>query len=98
MRPRLPEGAELDQRFRIKGRAWAPASLNVLLTGAAPAQSAVEREVAGFLGRCDGTSTLRELADELAANANVTVEDARAQCCRIVRTLASRRILQLARD
>ena len=58
MCPRLPEGAELDQRFRMQGGAWAPASLHILLTGAAPAQSAVEREVAGFLGRCNGTSTL----------------------------------------
>jgi hypothetical protein len=97
MRPRLPDGAELDQRFRIKGGAWAPASLHIVLTGAAPAHSAVEREVAGFLGRCDGASTLRDLADELAANARIQVEDARAECCRVVRTLASRRILQLAR-
>jgi hypothetical protein len=54
--------------------------------------------VAGFLGRCNGTSTLRELADGLAATAHVSVDDARAQCCKIVRTLASRRILQLSRD
>jgi methylase of polypeptide subunit release factors len=98
MRPRLPEGAELDQRFRMQGGAWAPLSLHILLTGAAPAQSAVEREVAGFLGRCDGARTLRELAEELAANAHVRVEDACAQCCKIVRTLASRRILQLTRE
>ena len=98
MRPRLPEGAELDQRFRMQGGAWAPASLHILLTGAAPAHSAVERDVAGFLGRCNGTSTLRELADGLAATAHVSVENARAQCCKIVRTLASRRILQLSRE
>jgi hypothetical protein len=70
----------------------------VVLTGAAPAHSAVEREVAGFLGRCNGARTLQNLADALAVEAHVPVDDARRQCCSIVRTLASRRILQLTRE
>ncbi len=97
IRPRLPADAELDQRFRIEGGKWAPASLHVRLNGPAPAFSALEREVAGFIGRCDGTRTLQELADELAAVVHVSVEAARTQCCNVVRTLASRRILHLAR-
>ena len=97
MRPKLAAGAELDQRFRNEGGKWVPQSLHVMLTGAAPAHSAVEREVAGFIGRCDGTRTLGELAGELAAVVHVSPEAAQTQCCNVVRTLASRRILQLSR-
>lgn len=98
MRPELPDGAELDSRFRIADGKWVPKSLHVVVNGAAPAHSAVEREVAGFLGRCNGTRTLAELAEELAAVAKVAPESARAQCCNVARTLASRRILWLSRD
>jgi len=72
--------------------------MHIRLTGAAPADSAVEREVAGFLARCDGNRTLLELAGELAAKVNVPPEQVREQCCNVVRTLASRRILHLARE
>lgn len=96
MYPRLPEDARLDHSYRISGGKWVAESLNIRLSGAAPAHSAVQQEVAGFLSRCDGSRTLGELADELASKVRVNVEDARAQCCNVVRTLADRRILHLS--
>ena len=98
MRVRLPEDAQLEQAYRPAGGKWSATTMQIRLTGAAPAQSAVEREVAGFLARCDGSRPLMELADELGAKVPVPIERVREQVCTVVRTLASRRILHLARD
>jgi len=97
MKPRLPADAQLDQSFRIAEGKWTPASLRVRLAGAAPAHSAVEREVAGFLARCDGRIPLRDLAGELSAQVKVDREIVEKQCCAVIRTLASRRIIHLSR-
>ncbi len=97
LKPRLPADAQLDQSFRLAERKWAPGSLHIRLTGAAPTHSAVEREVAGFLARCDGTIPLRELAGELSAQVKVDREVVQKQCCAVIRTLASRRIVHLSR-
>jgi hypothetical protein len=97
LKPRLPADAQLDQSFRLAAGKWAPGSLHIRLTGAAPTHSAVEREVAGFLARCDGEIPLRELAGELAAQVKVDREVVQKQCCAVIRTLASRRIVHLAR-
>lgn len=95
MKPRLPMDVQLDQSYRAADGKWAPASLRIRLTGAAPAHSAVEREVAGFLARCDGTISLRNLGLELSAQVKVDPDTVLMQCCAVIRTLASRRIIQL---
>ena len=97
MKPRLAGDAQLDQTFRVVDGRWAPGSLRIQLTGAAPAQSAVERDVAGFLARCNGAVTLGELALDLSTNIKVAPQAVREQCCSIIRILASRRIVHLAR-
>ncbi|HXB72179.1 MAG TPA: methyltransferase [Candidatus Acidoferrales bacterium] len=97
MKPRLPADAQLDQSFRLAGGKWAPGPFRIRLAGAAPAQSAVEREVARFLARCDGTLRLRELALDLSAQVKVDPETVRRQCCTVIRTLAARRIVHLSR-
>lgn len=97
MRPRLAPDARLDQSYRAEGRKWVPVSLSVHLTGPAPASSPVEKEVAGFLGRCDGLRDLNELSGELARVVNADPAEVRRQCCAVVRTLTKRRILHLSR-
>lgn len=97
MKPRLSPHAQLEQKSRASGGVWTPTSLVLRLTGGVPASQAVEREVANFLGRCDGTQTLEELARQLSTQASATPEQVRQQCCAVVRQLAQQRFLQLAR-
>lgn len=98
VKPLLPATAQLDQTYRNSGGRWASTSLNIRLTGTAPADSKVEPEVAAFLARCDGKRTIQELADELSEKIKVPQEAARKQCCAVVRKLAMRRILQLSQS
>ena len=97
MRPRLSPKALLEQQSRASEGRWAPASLTLRLTTGLPASLPVESEVAEFLARCDGTSTLRALTDDLAAHVSAYPDQVRQQCCRVIRRLAERRFVQLLR-
>jgi methylase of polypeptide subunit release factors len=97
-RPRLAAGAALEQEFVVENGKWAFTSLKLSLKHSLPASLAVESQVADFLARCDGTRTLRELAEALASSVKAPPEQVRAQCCAIVKRLAARRMLSLGRD
>ena len=97
VKPRLPAGAQLEQVARASGGRWGIESLKLRLTGAVPASMALDQQVAGFVGRFDGTRTLGELVSELAAQVKAPPEAVREQCCAVVRKLAERRLLQLER-
>ena len=95
--PRLPEQVRLEQVARASGGRWSVESLQLRLSGAVPTSMALDQQVAGFLGRCDGVRTLGHLVQELAAQVKAPPETVRQQCCAIVRKLAERRLLHLTR-
>ncbi|HZT29886.1 MAG TPA: methyltransferase [Bryobacteraceae bacterium] len=97
MKPRLSPAAQLEQTLRVSGGKWATTSRRLRLTTGVPASLAVEAEVADFLSRCDGSRPLEELTQELAAKVNAGADVVRQQCCAVVRKLAERRLLQIAR-
>ncbi len=95
--PRLPEQVRLEQVARASGGRWSVESLQLRLSSAVPASMALDQQVAGFLGRCDGMRTLGELVQELSTQVKAPPEAVRQQCCAIVRKLAERRLLHLTR-
>jgi protein-L-isoaspartate O-methyltransferase len=97
VRPRLPALAQLEQVARASGGQWGVESLKLQLTGPVPAAMALDQQVAGFVGRCDGERTLGELVRELSGQVKAPPEAVRQQCCAIVRKLAERRLLHLER-
>ncbi|HUI76482.1 MAG TPA: methyltransferase [Bryobacteraceae bacterium] len=97
MKPCLSPQARLEQKSRVEGGKWIPTSLVLQLTGGVPAKQAVERGVAEFLGQCDGSKTLEELAQGLGTQVNASPEEVRQQCCAVVRRLAQQRFLQIFR-
>ena len=96
-RPRLSPQAHLQQKFRASGGKWAGESLLLQSAAGIPvAPLAVEKSVAGFLARCDGSRTLEDLAEELASGLKVGAESVRQQCCAVVRKLAGLRLVHLS--
>jgi len=96
-RPRLSPQAQLQQKFRAAGGKWAGESLLLQAAAGIPvAALAVEKSVAEFLARCDGSRTLEELAEELASGLKVGAESVRQQCCAVIRRLADRRLVHLS--
>ncbi len=95
LRPRLAASAVLEQQFRPGEGKWTLASRQLRLSQGLPAFLAVESQVAEFLAGCDGSLTLGELAQQLAARVKAPPENVRQQCCAVVRKLAERRVIAL---
>ncbi len=97
VKPRLPALVRLEQVARASGGQWGVESLRLQLAGPVPAGMALDQQVAGFVGRCDGARTLGELVRELSGQVKAPPEAVRQQCCAVVRKLAERRLLHLER-
>ena len=96
LKPRLAEQARMEQHLRAVDGRLTLSAFNLVLKGGLPATTGVESQVADFLARCEGTRTLEDLAQELAAKARVPLDQVRRQCCAIVRKLAERRFLHFS--
>jgi methylase of polypeptide subunit release factors len=96
LKPRLPDGARLNQQLRHSTNGWELASVDLAVGGALPASMRMQPDVAQFVGRCNGERTLDELVRELSAKVNAPPEQVRQQCCELVRRLAARRLLSFA--
>jgi len=93
LKPRLAADAQLDQGFHRAGGKWVLDAMKVVRTKGLPASLAVDSQVAEFLGRCDGSRTLRQLAAELASAAHADLSQVEPQCCAVVRKLLERRLV-----
>ena len=94
-KPRLPQDARLDQQSMLVDGAWKPCSTHIRRTGVFPTALAADPMVADFLRRCDGSRTMSELAESLAAEVKVNLANVQQQCCGIVRRLVERRLVLL---
>jgi len=94
-RPRVASDTRIDQQLHLVAGEWRPCSMQIRRLGGLRSSLAVDPQVAGFLGRCDGSRTLSELAQDLAAVAKVPLEQARQQCCAVMRKLVERRLVLL---
>ena len=91
-KPRLPSDTYIDQQLRLVAGEWKASSMQLRRTGGIPSSLALDPQVADFLRGCDGARTLNELAEDLAAAAKVDREQARQQCCAVMRKLVERRL------
>jgi SAM-dependent methyltransferase len=94
-KPRLPPDAHIDQQLRLEAGEWKPSSMQFRRPGGLPSSMALDSQVAGFLGGCDGARTLDELARDLAAVVKVDPDQVLRQCCSVVRKLVERRLVLL---
>jgi SAM-dependent methyltransferase len=94
-KPRLPPGVQIDQQLSLVEGQWRPSSMQLRRSGPLPNSMALDSQVAGFLGGCDGARTLREMARDLAAEVKVDPDQVLRQCCSVVRKLAERRLILL---
>lgn len=93
--PRLVESAELVRLFGPSPQGWSPRSLRLRLTGPRPAQIDLDPLVAQFLGRCNGSSRLRDLILDLAGHTTAPAERVADECIAVVRNLLAEGFLQL---
>jgi hypothetical protein len=91
-KPRLPSDTYIDQQLRLVAGEWKSSSMQLRRTGGIPSSLALDPQVADFLRGCDGARTLYELAEDLAAAVKVDREQARQQCCAVMRKLVERRL------
>jgi len=94
-KPRLPSDAHIDQQLDLVAGEWKPASMQLRRPGVLPGFLALDSQVAGFLGGCDGGRTLYELGQDLAAVVKIDPDQVRQQCCTVIRKLAERRLVLL---
>ena len=93
VKPRISPVARLESIFRQSNSQWQPASLTLRLTEGFPFFVEVQPIVADFLGRCDGTRALADLAKDLAARLKKPVEAVQPECLAIVRKMIERGFL-----
>jgi hypothetical protein len=94
-KPRLPPDAHLDQQLRLEAGEWKPASMQLRRPGGLSSSLALDSQVAGFLAGCDGSRTLCDLAQDLAAAVKIAPDQVLRQCCAIMRKLVERRLVLL---
>jgi hypothetical protein len=92
-RPALPGSARMHKQFAITPQGWKLTSVDLQLGEGLPYSIALQSQVADFVAACNGTRTLKEVADELAATASVDPAMVRKQACGIVRQVAERGML-----
>ncbi len=92
-RPRLSEDTRLDQQSKVVQGRWQPVNTQFKRIGVLPSSLAADPQVADFVRQCDGSRTVSELADSLAASVKVDAAVVRQQCCAIVRKLVERRLV-----
>jgi hypothetical protein len=94
-KPRLPADVWIDQQLHLDDGAWKPSAMQLRRPGGLPTALALDPQVAEFLRNCDGTRTLDELGERLAAEVKVDAAQVRQQCCAVVRKLVERRLVLL---
>lgn len=96
LHPVLPPEARLEQVFGAEKGRWMAESRKLSLHHCLPSSMGVEPAVAEFLVRCDGSRSLGELIEELAATVKAPATAVRQQCCAVIRKLAGKRFLSFA--
>jgi hypothetical protein len=85
--------AQLDQRLRHSEGKWRPVSLHLVKVAGVPYTQKLEPLVAEFVGRFDGTRTVGQTIQELAAKVDASPEQVRRECLGVVRKLIERGFL-----
>ncbi len=94
VKPHISPNARLEQFFQPGQGRWQPTTLNLRLTQGFPFFLGLQPEVAGFLGACDGTRTLRQLVQEFAKHVEAPFEQVQTECLSIMRRLIERGFVQ----
>jgi hypothetical protein len=94
-KPRVPSDTRIDQQLRLVAGEWKPSSMQLRRPGGLSSFLALDPQVADFLKGCDGTRTLYELGEGLAAVVKVDPDRVRQQCCAVMRKLVERRLVLL---
>jgi len=87
---RLSPDAELEQRLLHADGKWRPASVTLRLNGGLPFSQPLQPVVVEFVSACDGSRTLGELIEELAAKVNADRAQVRQECLAVMRRLIER--------
>jgi SAM-dependent methyltransferase len=90
MRPVLSEHARIEQVLGHGVEGWKGISLTLRMAKGLPFALDVQPLVAEFLGSCDGTRTLGELVEALAAKVPTPIEQVQKECIDVLRTLIAR--------
>jgi hypothetical protein len=97
-RLKLSPDAQLEQQFQQGKAGWEQTSMTLrLIRGLLNSQS-VQPLVAEFVGKLDGSRTLGETIDELAARTNASPEQARRECLEVAARLMERELLTYDED
>jgi methylase of polypeptide subunit release factors len=87
---KLSPDAELDQRLRQLDGKWQPASVMLRLNSGLSFSQPLQPLVAEFVGACDGSRTLGESIEELAAKVDADPDQVRRECLAVMRRLIER--------
>ncbi|MBK5294734.1 MAG: methyltransferase [Acidobacteriia bacterium] len=91
--PKLVPGARLVQRMSHAGAAWKLDSVHMAVPNPAPFSQQLEPLVSEFICQLDGSRTLQQRIEELAAKVNADAGQVRRECIAAVRQLMERGIL-----
>jgi methylase of polypeptide subunit release factors len=87
VKPRLSPHARLEQIFEPSEEGWKRTPLNLKLIRGFPSSVGVQALVAEFLGALNGSRTLGEVIDALAAKVDTAPERVRKECLDVSRKL-----------
>ncbi len=87
---KLSPDAELEQHLRQSDGKWQPASVTLRLNSGLPFSQQLQPVVVEFVSACDGSRTLGELIEELAAKVDVSRDQMQQECLAVMRRLAER--------
>jgi len=87
-RPVLNPTSRLQKQLVASPEGWKLASVELQLREGLPYSLAFQPQVADFVGLCDGSRTLGEIADQLASDMSIDPAMVRRESCGIVRRVA----------
>jgi len=90
---RMSPDAQRDQQLRPSDKGWQLTSLTLRLTSGVLLSQSLQPLVAEFVGACDGSRTLAELTEALAAKVNASLDQVRRECLVVMRQLIERGFL-----
>jgi len=96
VKPVLAPDVRMENQLAVSERKWALVSCRIFRTKGVPASLNIDPAVAEFVATCDGSLTLGELAEQLAAKLKLDPGQVLKQCCAVVRKLAQHRLLSFA--
>jgi len=92
-KPRLSGDVQLEQILEPDGNRWRSGSLILRTPKGLPYSVGLQALVAEFLTECDGSQSLREATQKLAAKVNAPPDRVVAECAQITRRLIQRGFL-----